>query len=55
MNIDVYASTKENPMYVDEDDCAMIGKTRIEIPFPSEGKRYVSVEYIFGNRLHQRT
>jgi hypothetical protein len=27
----------------------MIGKTRIEIPFPSEGKRYVSVEYIFGN------
>ena len=49
MPINVYASTKENPMYVDEDGCVLIGTAEIKIPFPSEEKRCVSVEYIFGN------
>ena len=49
MLINVYASTKENPMYVNEDGCVLIGTAEIKIPFPSEEKRCVSVEYIFGN------
>jgi molecular chaperone DnaK (HSP70) len=49
MPIDVYASTKENPMYTDEDDCVLIGKAMVEIPFPTEETRLVSVEYVFGN------
>jgi len=49
MAINMYASTKENPMYVDEDGCVLIGKAKIEIPLPSEEMRDVSVEYIFGN------
>jgi hypothetical protein len=32
MHINVYASKKEKPMYVDEDCCVLIGKTKIEIP-----------------------
>ena len=51
MCLDVYASTKEKPMYVDEDGCALIGTADIEIPFPSEEERCVSVEYIFGTCL----
>jgi hypothetical protein len=49
MPINVYASKKEKPMYVDEDCCVLIGKATIEIPIPTEEKRWVSVEYIFGN------
>ena len=49
MTINIYASTKDKPMYVDEDGCVLIGTAEIEIPFPSEEERYVSVEYIFGN------
>jgi len=49
MCLNVYASTKVKPMYVDEDGCFLIGTAEIEIPFPSEEERYVSVEYIFGN------
>jgi molecular chaperone DnaK (HSP70) len=49
MSIDMYASDKEKPMYVDEDGCVLIGTTEIKIPLPSEETRYVSVEYIFGN------
>jgi hypothetical protein len=33
----------------DEDACALIGKAVIDIPFPSEEARILSVEYIFGN------
>jgi hypothetical protein len=40
---------KEKPMYADEDGCVLIGTADIEIPFPSEEERSVSVEYIFGN------
>ena len=29
--------------------CILIGKAEIDIPFPSEEERSVSVEYIFGN------
>jgi molecular chaperone DnaK (HSP70) len=49
MTINMYASTKGKPMYIDEDGCVLIGTAEIEIPFPSEEERYVSVEYIFGN------
>ena len=49
MTINVYAAAKEKPMYVDEDKCNIILAADIEIPFPSEEERYVSVEYIFGN------
>jgi len=49
MTIAVYASTKEKPVYVDEDCCDLIGTAETEIPFPSEEERYVLVEYIFGN------
>ena len=49
ITISMYASTKENPMYVDENCCVLIGKAEIEIPFPSEEMRDVSVECIFGN------
>ena len=49
MTINVYATAKEKPMYVDEDNCVMIVEADIEIPFPSEEERYVSVKYIFGN------
>ena len=49
MGFMMYASNKEKPMYVDEDGCVLIGTTEIKIPLPSEEKRYVSVEYIFGN------
>ena len=49
MAVAVYASTKEKSMYVDEDACALIGKAVIDIPFPSEEERILSVEYIFGN------
>ena len=49
MTIDMYASDKEKPMYVDEDGCVLIGTAKIEIPFPSEETRDLSVEYIFGN------
>ena len=49
MHINVYASKKEKPMYVDEDCCVLIGKTKIEIPIRTEEERWVSVEYIFGN------
>jgi hypothetical protein len=40
---------KEKPTYVDEDGCVLIGTSEIEILFPSEEERVVSVEYIFGN------
>jgi hypothetical protein len=36
-------------MYVDEDCCVLVGKTKIEIPIRTEEERWVSVEYIFGN------
>ena len=49
ISLDVYASTKEKPTYVGEDGCVLIGTAKIEIPFPSEERRYVLVEYIFGN------
>jgi 3-polyprenyl-4-hydroxybenzoate decarboxylase len=32
MAVAVYASTKEKPMYADEDACALIGKAVIDIP-----------------------
>ena len=47
--ISVCASTKEKPMYIDEDDCVLIGEAIIEIPFPTEEQRNISVEYVFGN------
>ena len=45
----MYASKKQKPTYVDEDGCVLIGTSEIEILFPSEEDRVVSVEYIFGN------
>lgn len=49
MGFNIYASSKKNPTYVDEEDCHLIGKADINIPFPSEEKRWVAVEFIFGN------
>ena len=49
MYVNMYASKKEKPTYVDEDGCVLIGTSEIEILFPSEEERVVSVEYIFGN------
>ena len=49
MSVNVYASTKEKPIYVDEDGCVLIGTAEIEIPFQTEERRDVSIEYIFGN------
>ena len=47
--INVSASSKEKPMFVDEDGCVLIGKAEMKIPFQTEEKRSVLVEYIFGN------
>ena len=47
--VNVYASNKEKPMYVDDDGCVLIGKANIDIPLPFEEEHSVSVEYIFGN------
>ena len=49
MCVNMYASKKEKPTYVDEDGCVLIGTSEIEILSPSEEERVVSVEYIFGN------
>lgn len=49
MGIRVFASTKRNPSYVDEDNCHFIGDATIDIPFPTEEERSVEVHYIFGN------
>ncbi|XP_076100918.1 heat shock 70 kDa protein 12A-like [Mytilus galloprovincialis] len=49
MTINIYASNKKNPSYVDEEDCHLIGKAGIDIPSPSEEKRSVEVEFILGN------
>jgi molecular chaperone DnaK (HSP70) len=49
VHVNVYASNKEKPMYVDEDGCVLIGTAEIEISFPSEEERGVSIEYILGN------
>lgn len=49
MGINIYASNKKNPTYVDEEGCHLIGEAGIDIPSPSETKRTVEVEFIFGN------
>ncbi|XP_076100919.1 heat shock 70 kDa protein 12A-like [Mytilus galloprovincialis] len=49
MGFRIYASSKKNPTYVDEEGCHLIGEAVISIPFPSEEQRWVAVEFIFGN------
>ena len=49
VHVNVYASNKEKPKYVDEDGCVLIGTAEIEISFPSEEERDVLIEYILGN------
>lgn len=36
-------------MYTDEDSCTELCKITLEIPNPSENKRTVEKEFIFGN------
>ncbi|XP_063432515.1 heat shock 70 kDa protein 12A-like [Mytilus trossulus] len=49
MGMRIFASTQKNPSYVDEENCHFIGDATIDIPCPTEQKRSVEVNYIFGN------
>ncbi|XP_063409591.1 heat shock 70 kDa protein 12B-like [Mytilus trossulus] len=49
LQIPVFASTKEDPMYTDESGCTCIGTVEIEISHPSEEDIYFDVEFNFGN------
>lgn len=36
-------------MYTTEDTCTKLCKIKLELPDPSEDKRYIDVEFLFGN------
>lgn len=49
LDFDVYTSTKEDPMFVTDDDCTYVGKLVVAVPDLSGGKRRgVIVKMIFG-------
>ncbi|CAG2190450.1 unnamed protein product [Mytilus edulis] len=45
----VYVSTRESPMYTDDESCTQLCKISLELPDPSEEIRTVDVEFVFGN------
>ncbi|XP_052083292.1 heat shock 70 kDa protein 12B-like isoform X4 [Mytilus californianus] len=49
VDIPVFVSNKEDPMYTDEPGCMHIGTFTVEIPNPSEDVRCFDVEFHFGN------
>lgn len=48
MPITLYVSSKENPMYIDDEGCTKFGEVVVDIPNPSEEKRIVIVTFNFG-------
>lgn len=49
VDIPVFVSNKEDPIYTDEPGCMNIGTFTVEIPNPSEDVRCFDVEFHFGN------
>ncbi|XP_071146597.1 heat shock 70 kDa protein 12A-like [Mytilus edulis] len=49
VDIPLFVSNKEDPMYTDEPGCMHIGTFTVEIPNPSENVRCFDVEFHFGN------
>lgn len=49
LTFSVYQSSKECPMYTDEDECKLLGKVIIEIPIPSKEKQVLICSMVFGN------
>ena len=49
MDFVIYVSDKQYPSYVDDDGCSQLCKPTITFPETCAEKRWVDVEYIFGN------
>ncbi|XP_063399968.1 heat shock 70 kDa protein 12A-like [Mytilus trossulus] len=49
IDLSIFMSTKENPMYIDEEECSKIGNFHLKLKQPTEEKRSVQVTVVFGN------
>jgi hypothetical protein len=49
MDFLIYVSDKQYPSYVDDNGCSLLCKPTITFPETCAEKRWVDVEYIFGN------
>lgn len=49
VQFDVFVSTSEDPMYTKDSSCTKLCEIVLELPNPSEEKRSVDVEFVFGN------
>jgi len=49
IEIDVYFSRELNPLYVNDKNCALLGKIEYQIPTPSKEERTIYIEFIFGD------
>lgn len=49
MGLSVYCSPERNPDYTDDEGCKLLGNMDIQVPNPSEDKRKLVVQYIFGD------
>ncbi|XP_063399971.1 heat shock 70 kDa protein 12A-like [Mytilus trossulus] len=49
IDLSIFMSTKEHPMYIDEEECTKIGNFHLKLKQPTEEKRSVQVTVVFGN------
>lgn len=49
MDLSVFASTNDSPMYTDEDECEKIGHFAVTLKNPTEQERAIQVTVVFGN------
>ena len=47
--LQLYVSTKEEPVFVDEEGCTLLGSAEVIFSEPCEERRLVKVTFIFGN------
>lgn len=49
LTFSVHRSSKECPMYTDEDECKLLGKVIVQIPIPSKEEQIFICSMVFGN------
>jgi hypothetical protein len=49
MGLHVFVTPCENPTYIDDDGCSLLGKLDVTVPNPSIDEHQLAVEFYFGN------
>ena len=49
MGLRVFVTPCEDPTYIDDDGCSLLGKLDVTVPNPSIDEHQLAVEFYFGN------